>query len=184
MSRNIKICVLEITQQFSQSLFQIQTRTRTRRHCWGGCPRRLIKTLQPPSQCPRGVDRPHRVPDTVPTSDWCECGRGTRQGPDQACFSCFSGFHPRWTNYARIPNQNRAGPRPWGSTVKQDTSGTILLMPFLNQKWNSEMKQSVWQKLNKKVITRKRCWHFGQNANRPVRNIKDEINQLVWNKFK
>ncbi len=57
-------------------------------------------------------------------------------------------------------------------------------MSFLNQKWNPEMKQLVWQKLSKQVISRKRCCHVGQNANRPVRNIKDEIKQLVWNKFK
>ncbi len=30
-------------------------------------------------------------------------------------------------------------------------------MPILNQKSNSEMKQLVWQKLRKKVKTRKRC---------------------------
>ncbi len=117
----------QITQQFSQSLFQIQTRTRTRRHCGGGRPRLLTKALQPPSQCPRGTDRTHREPDVVPTSDWCECGRCVRQGPDQVCFFSFSGSNPRWTNYGHMPTQSRAGARPWGPTVKQDTSGTILL---------------------------------------------------------
>jgi hypothetical protein len=34
-------------------------------------------------------------------------------------------------------------------------------------------------RMSKKVISRKQSWHFGQNDNRPVRNIKDEIKQLV-----
>ena len=117
----------QIRQQFSQSLFRIQTRTRTRRHCGGPRPRRLTKVLQPPSQCPRGTDRSHRGPDDVPTSDWCELGWDTRQGPDQVCFSSLSGSNPRWTSYLLMTKQNRTGTRPWEPTVKQDTSGVILL---------------------------------------------------------
>ncbi len=124
-TRNVKIYKRissvshQITKQFSQSHFRIQTRTRTLRHCEGGCPRRLTKTLQPPSQCPRGTDRTHRVPDTVPTSDWCECGRDARQGPDQTWFSSLSGSNTRWTSYTLMSKQNRAGTRPWGSITKE-----------------------------------------------------------------
>jgi len=42
----------QITQQFSQCLFRIQTRTQSR----GGRPHRLTKALQPSSQCPTGAD--------------------------------------------------------------------------------------------------------------------------------
>jgi hypothetical protein len=74
-----------------------------RRHCWGARPRRVTKALQPPSQCPRGADRTHRTPDTVPTSDWCERVRDARQGPDQVCYSSLSGSNPRWTSYDHMP---------------------------------------------------------------------------------
>ena len=76
----------QITQQFSQNLFRIQTRTRSRRHCGGPHPRRLTKALEPSPQCPTGADWSRRAPDGVPTSDWCERARVTRQTPDRSCF--------------------------------------------------------------------------------------------------
>ena len=84
----------QITQKIIQSLVRIQTRTRSQRLCRGTRLRRLTQALQPSSQCPTGADRPHRVPDDVPTSNWCECARGTRQAVDRACFSFLSGFNP------------------------------------------------------------------------------------------
>jgi hypothetical protein len=132
-TRNIKYkngyprCHGRLHNTLDRVFFRIQTRTRTRRHCGGGRPRRLTKVLQPPCQCPREVDRSHRGPDDVPTSDWCELGRDTRQGPDQVCFSSLSGSNPRWTSYVLMTKQNRTGTRPGEPTVKQDTSGAILL---------------------------------------------------------
>ena len=83
----------QITLKFSQSIFRIQTRTRSRRHFGGPLPRRLTKTLQPDRHLnvPR-TDRSHTSPETVPTSDWRECVS-----------------NPRLTIYARIPKQNRTG---------------------------------------------------------------------------
>ncbi len=98
--------------KFSQSLFRIQTRTRSRRHCGGVRPRRLTKTLQPSSRCPTGEDRSHRSVDCVPTSVWCECERDTRQVPDRVCFSSLNGSNPRSTSYSHMSKQNRAVVRP------------------------------------------------------------------------
>ena len=107
----------QITQKIIQSLVWIQTRTRSLRLCGGTRLRRLTQTLQPSSQCPTGADRSHRSADVVPTSNWCEYSRDSRQAVDRACFSFLSGSNPLSTSYARMPMQNRAGTRPWGLTI-------------------------------------------------------------------
>jgi hypothetical protein len=81
----------KISQKISQSLVRIQTQTRSQRLCEGTRLRRLTKDRQPSSQCPTGADCPHTVPDTVPTSNWCECERDDRQAVHRACSSFLSG---------------------------------------------------------------------------------------------
>ena len=114
----------QITQQFSQSLFRFQDRTRSWRHCGGSRPRRLIKTLQPSSQCPTGANRSHRDPDVVPTSDWCLCTRDARQGPDRVCFSSLSVSNPRSMSYDRCRrSENRSGVSHWGLSKSVQVRG-------------------------------------------------------------
>ena len=75
------------------SHFPIQTRSQRRSK--GPRPRCLTKALQPSSQCPMGAYQSHRPPDSAQTAGWCVYARGTRQGPDKACFSSSSGYNPR-----------------------------------------------------------------------------------------
>ncbi len=83
----------QITQQFSQSLFRIQTRTRTRRHCGGGRPvlvvwQRLFRHhLNVPGELTGLIE----LQTLFQLQIRCERGRDARQGPDQACFSSLSG---------------------------------------------------------------------------------------------
>ena len=77
----------QITEQFSQGLFR----------------------LQPSSQCPTGSvgRRPsHRVPDVVPTSNWCEKRNKTIDKILTESVSPLIGSNPRSTIYVHIPRND------------------------------------------------------------------------------
>ncbi len=85
------------TKKFSQSHSRKQSHSQSESRSRGPRPRRLTKTLEPPSQCPTGTDRSHRPPDDTRDGGWCVCARDTRQVPNRVCFSSLSGSNPRST---------------------------------------------------------------------------------------
>ena len=99
------------TQKFSQSQSRSESESESESQSRGPCPRRLTQALEPPSQCPMGVDRSHTAPDDVRAGGWCACARDARQAADRACFSSSSGSNPRSTSYARMLKQSRARAR-------------------------------------------------------------------------
>ena len=59
------------TQKFSQSQSRSQSESQSQSQSRETRPRRLTKTLEPPSQCPMGADRSHIDPDDTRAGGWC-----------------------------------------------------------------------------------------------------------------